>query len=542
MGTTAMERLTKRLEANPDSCAFARLADYHREAGDIDKAVAVCAAGLERHPESATGHLVLGRCCVARENFSAAAAELTKVCRLDPRSIAGLKLLGDIFLRQGQEGRAGDLYALVESMDPFCDLIADAARAHRGSGKTDLVEILADNPPADFATLTSELATGEIESVAVGEPLDMVGPGTSLDAAVGAGEEQGAVALAGVIEEAVESEPVRDQAEMPEDRGTAEAAEPEAIDLSDRMDVILDDSGIMPDEEHSGVNGDILIIPKSSSEVADDTEVQPLSEIPNGAAISAHIENLFEKETIKMPALTDVAQPEMKETAAMPVIQPEPAEPGQRPPQDPDQVKAACETAAPIMAPDAEPEMKEIIADGSVVESIDTLPQDDTSEIVVSDNEDSRAQLLSEEKGHPGGAAFGAESPDDITVAMADALIADADQEAEVVVFEEVSRDLQKSETRPPEKAAAVRPDDSASGKAEELPDYIITPTFAEIFFQQGQLHRALNIFQRLAKRDPGNALFRERIDETEKAIASGSEGYPVHGQERGSASKKVID
>ena len=70
----------------------------------------------------------------------------------------------------------------------------------------------------------------------------------------------------------------------------------------------------------------------------------------------------------------------------------------------------------------------------------------------------------------------------------------------------------------------------------------IVTPTLAEIYFNQGQLQRALAIYRRLLENDPGNDRLKQSIQAVNAAIASGREGLPTMEQERGKASRKIIE
>ncbi len=91
-----------------------------------------------------------------------------------------------------------------------------------------------------------------------------------------------------------------------------------------------------------------------------------------------------------------------------------------------------------------------------------------------------------------------------------------------------------------------------SSGRRDEVPEGgmddgldridIVTPTLAEIYFNQGQLRRALAIYRRLLENDPGNDRLKRSIQAVDAAIASGREGLPAMEQERGKASRKIIE
>ncbi|MFW6221861.1 MAG: tetratricopeptide repeat protein, partial [Fibrobacterota bacterium] len=61
---------------------------------------------------------------------------------------------------------------------------------------------------------------------------------------------------------------------------------------------------------------------------------------------------------------------------------------------------------------------------------------------------------------------------------------------------------------------------DSADAIQElAIPDHVLTPTLADIYFQQGQPHLAVHIYERLLEKDPDNERIEERIGQIRKAI-----------------------
>ena len=54
------------------------------------------------------------------------------------------------------------------------------------------------------------------------------------------------------------------------------------------------------------------------------------------------------------------------------------------------------------------------------------------------------------------------------------------------------------------------------------IPDHVLTPTLADIYFQQGQPNLAVQIYSRLLERDPDNDKIARRLDEIKKCISDG--------------------
>jgi hypothetical protein len=135
-------KLKERLEAKPDSLAFSRLADLYRKSGNITQAIDLCVRGVEQHPEYVTGRIILGRCYLEQENLDKAVEAFIGVCGIDRRNIVALKMLADIFMRQGFHEKAGDLFQVLAGIDPYNDILARSAAQTRGSGKHAIHEIL----------------------------------------------------------------------------------------------------------------------------------------------------------------------------------------------------------------------------------------------------------------------------------------------------------------------------------------------------------------------------------------------------------------
>jgi tetratricopeptide (TPR) repeat protein len=60
---------------------------------------------------------------------------------------------------------------------------------------------------------------------------------------------------------------------------------------------------------------------------------------------------------------------------------------------------------------------------------------------------------------------------------------------------------------------------ENEQGQAYSIPDHVLTPTLADIYFQQGQPQMAVEIYERLLKKDPDNVRITGRIDEIKKYI-----------------------
>ena len=82
--TTEIEALLRQREMEPRTHTFARLADLHREAGDLDLALDLIRGGLEHHPYYLDARLVHARVLLELRRDDAARAEFEQILTLDP--------------------------------------------------------------------------------------------------------------------------------------------------------------------------------------------------------------------------------------------------------------------------------------------------------------------------------------------------------------------------------------------------------------------------------------------------------------------------
>ena len=124
--TSEIEKLEKRWAENPKGRNFAPLADAYRKAGELDRAIELCTAGLELHPDYVSAHIVFGRCLMDQKNDPGASDVFRKVLALDPENVLALKILAEIAERGHRYDEAVDWLTRLLSADP---MNGDAAEA-----------------------------------------------------------------------------------------------------------------------------------------------------------------------------------------------------------------------------------------------------------------------------------------------------------------------------------------------------------------------------------------------------------------------------
>lgn len=111
--------LSLRLQTNPDSFLFARLADYLLQNGTVDKAIEVCEEGLKKHPYYVTAHFVMGKCYLQKKLYDQAEKEFKRVLFFDPKFLAAHKYYAEIMQHIGWDNAVENSYRSILQIDPL---------------------------------------------------------------------------------------------------------------------------------------------------------------------------------------------------------------------------------------------------------------------------------------------------------------------------------------------------------------------------------------------------------------------------------------
>ncbi len=114
MSEQEIDTLRERWEADRSRLLTLELAGEYRRRGQLELAVEVLAAGLERHPEHAAARVAKGRCHLDLEQVDDAARELQQVAIEDPAHLEANRLLSEAHARRGDLSRARDRLGLFE--------------------------------------------------------------------------------------------------------------------------------------------------------------------------------------------------------------------------------------------------------------------------------------------------------------------------------------------------------------------------------------------------------------------------------------------
>jgi hypothetical protein len=103
-GPSRIEELRKRLEKEPGSRLFAQLAEELRKDGQLEEAINVCLAGLQKHPGYPSARITLAHALMDSGDLTAARVELEAVLQGAPDNIMARKLLEECRAAMGEAG------------------------------------------------------------------------------------------------------------------------------------------------------------------------------------------------------------------------------------------------------------------------------------------------------------------------------------------------------------------------------------------------------------------------------------------------------
>jgi hypothetical protein len=101
-GNPRLEDLRKRLEKEPGSRLFAQLAEELRKDGQLEEAIGICRAGLQKHPNYPSARLTLGHALMDSGDLVGARTELETALQGAPDNILARKLLDECLASLGE--------------------------------------------------------------------------------------------------------------------------------------------------------------------------------------------------------------------------------------------------------------------------------------------------------------------------------------------------------------------------------------------------------------------------------------------------------
>lgn len=138
MPSSLVEKYEIILAADPKSRVFVELARALLERGEHGRAAQVCRKGLEHHPGSVQGRVLLGRALLAGGDAQAALIELESAAAIEPRNPYGWNLAAEVLVEKGLAGRALGMLEKALELQPSNEEVRGwlaLARREAGSAK-----------------------------------------------------------------------------------------------------------------------------------------------------------------------------------------------------------------------------------------------------------------------------------------------------------------------------------------------------------------------------------------------------------------------
>jgi tetratricopeptide (TPR) repeat protein len=169
-----IEKLESLYAENPEGRIFTHLAEAYRKAGELDRATEVLEAGIERHPEYSSAHVVYGRVLRDLGKPEEARRAFRRVLELDPHNLVAIRALGDLARSAGQQDDALGYYNQILEMEPADEEVRSIVDSMAGEGAGDVpVESAAEpwtEPAFEAPTETGGETPGDEEAADQPEP------------------------------------------------------------------------------------------------------------------------------------------------------------------------------------------------------------------------------------------------------------------------------------------------------------------------------------------------------------------------------------
>jgi tetratricopeptide (TPR) repeat protein len=118
-----IQKLREKVEKDPKSTVFVRLADELKKAGELDEAIEVLKAGIERQPGYSSARVALGKVYHEKGMEAEAKAEFMQVIETVPDNLFARKKLAEIYRAEGDNELALQQYRKYLSLSPMDDEI-----------------------------------------------------------------------------------------------------------------------------------------------------------------------------------------------------------------------------------------------------------------------------------------------------------------------------------------------------------------------------------------------------------------------------------
>jgi tetratricopeptide (TPR) repeat protein len=536
-----IEKLEARFREKPEQW-FAALADAYRKAGDVDMALEVLGAWIDKRPTYTSGHIVRGRCLLDRERFRDAAQAFEQVLALDMENVIALKSLAEIAERSGDAVAARGWLKRLLDVDPMNDEAREALVRLGGDEKAPA----AAPPGAPEAMAATGLAFVDLDREEPGElAIERTSEAFDISKMAARPDEAFEVGLPGQVEglefTAAEGTTGTEAQEPPETPNAVEAPEPE-VELeraSEPIEFAAEPAAPAAAFEFQTPDGGAafeaegVVAPHApeASEPVESVDVSDAEEPPEAAGVPP----VAQRVDGPGPSL-DLA------TGASDWEVPEPPPPAPKPVARPDEapaIAAVPDLEPMVFAPVEEPEPVPI--EGLAPAGFEAAFEEFAAQA---------GPLETAAEPEPG-----PETDDDLPIIVPPAASVPPRASASVTADDVEFVQPPIAEKAPaPEPTPAAQPDAADRGELplilpEEVsteldepsirePEPVVTETMAALYASQGLYTEARDTYRKLLARDPGNARLQSLLEEADKR-AAGTKMEPASRRERYAAAPR---
>jgi tetratricopeptide (TPR) repeat protein len=519
--TEEIETLKQRLDENPESMLFARLAERYLQLDKIDQAIDICRQGLDRHPDYASGHFVLAKCFFAQQQYDEAERGLKKAITIDPKFLKAHKLYGDLMTRIGWNKSSETSYRKILEFDPLDEVTRN----------------LLSSIPKGEPTLEVEIPLLEPEAAPAREVPDIIQKMEKELAANPLFEETEKSESEDKVEEPAPKEAPLSQSFFEDDNFVSSPIEEEELiqDLEERTDAAVATEGFEQEEmRFSEILDDLFsasILEEERREAQARNAIEKAAEREAGFYETEELEAAREliREDAKDAPITEEDPQAFAETdllraeASLPEISEEKIAPQETDylarPVEAFEDKASEQAQMEPLEQEIEDEQdktdftkiadlpfseKESFAAVDDDESFELADLDSIPEMEIEEQEANFSQFLSK---------FEEEESSNHENHSDEGAVEEQDQ----------PESLQATEEEPPlQSKLEAEDDDMMQGTQVDLKpkEKFVTPTLGEIYAAQGQYAKAINVFELLLKKHPDNDWYRTKLDYLRKRLS----------------------
>jgi len=475
--------LRKKIEKNPKSILFARLADYYLKQKRIKEALELCTKGCEYNPDYITGNYILAKIYLTMGEHEKAETQFKKVISHDRYFLAAHKHLGDMMAKIGWENKAINHYKDILKLDPMEQEASQMLETFSLEEDSDDTEIFYNDFSAseDTNVLDESSQDDDIKTTEIDQELRKVFDEENVSEETTKQDielEEVTAEDKSATEEEKDTETEDLKFELPDDLNEKET---EKDQISSETTDEKDKSDETPKAVSEDDKSDSWILPGDMEE-----------EIKTEEKETKNLENLH---------ISKPSEPESKDI--------------QSADEDEPRTEADLDQEINKKEMDSFTETSENTEETEEEKVTDTERESDEYEITPPETHDTDEDLREKE-------IITESEPAEYKKTLPEK------QETEEIPEKEIITDpeSEKQEDQPPEKQDAEKDIQDASSQSVEQKkeiesadkeDNLVTPTLGEIYSAQGQYSKALDVYKKLLEKNPDNKEYKKKIQELEQ-------------------------